>query len=134
MWTALGRAPCSYSSASRTSRTTVAGSAAMAASAAAVSTSRIDDLAWASRSRKVGMVGDPHEEASGADSRNPAAQVDIPVPGSALHQRGEHIADRLADHGIGDAVVRGGLGVDDDDSGTGPGGHVDQVAGRGHGE
>ncbi len=81
MCTALGRAPCSYSSASRTSSTTVAGLAVSAASAPAVSTSRIEALASASRSRKVGMVVDPHE--TGVQTVvNPTAKVDIPVTGA----------------------------------------------------
>src|SRR5665213_3094453 len=55
MWTAPGRAPCSYSSGSRTSRTTV-GPAAISAAAAEGSTSRMDDLALASISLNVGTA------------------------------------------------------------------------------
>src|SRR3954470_22228452 len=56
MCTAPGRAPCSYSSGSRTSRTTVPGRAAMASAAPAVSTSRIWDLVSFSSSRKLAIV------------------------------------------------------------------------------
>src|ERR1700682_3436232 len=55
MCTAPGRAPCSYSSGSRTSRTTV-GPAAISSAAAAGSTSRMDDLALASISLNVGTA------------------------------------------------------------------------------
>ena len=55
MCTAPGRAPCSYSSGSRTSRITV-GPVAISSSAAAGSTSRMDDLALASISLNVGTT------------------------------------------------------------------------------
>ena len=55
MWTASGSAPCSYSSGSRTSSTTV-GLAAISSSACAGSTSRTSALAAASISLKVGTA------------------------------------------------------------------------------
>src|ERR1700722_1528936 len=56
MCTAPGRAPCSYSSASRTASTTTPGWATSSA-APAVSTSRMRLLVSRSRSRKLGIAG-----------------------------------------------------------------------------
>ena len=60
MWITSSSAPCSYSSGSRTSRTTVAGFAAMRCSASAVSISVIWAFAAASRSRKDAIGSKPY--------------------------------------------------------------------------
>src|SRR5690606_22039832 len=118
MKTEPGIAPCSNSSASRTSRT-IAPSARMR-SAVAVSTSRISCFVLCSSYRKL-LIG-PHVLAVSVRPApsNPTKLVNystdrvVPRPGSEAEQAGEHLADRSADH-RGVVVVGGGLAVDDHD-------------------
>ena len=113
MCSAPGRAPCSYSSGSRTSSRTVPGRRRMS-SAVAVSTSRISLLALANRSRKLDMVEKPTWWV-GIALRPQSADSS---PDQARHDLRQEVADRAPQHDVGEHVHLGGLGVQDDHVGA----------------
>src|SRR3954452_18284067 len=90
---ALGSAPCSYSSGSRTSSTTTPGFDSHSDSAVAESTSVTRDLAWARSSRNDGM---PKSYLLGQELCD-AEEV------------GEHVGDRAPDDVVGEVVHLGGV-------------------------
>src|SRR6476469_2143805 len=115
MWTAPGSAPWSYSSGSRTSRTTVPVTLRRS-SASAGSTSVIRALVWARRSRKLAMVkayrwGRDSGQAAGARCR---AEAGDEASGQG-DEGGEEIGDGPDQDRVGEAVHPCGLAVDDDD-------------------
>ena len=111
---APGMAPCSNSSASRTSSTMVPGRR-RSSSASAVSTWRISALVAASSSRKLGM-----------DQKAYRSGRDFPQ----RRRSTEELADRAPEHDVGDVVEVGRLAVDDDHGGAGPLGDRDHAGGR----
>ena len=102
MCTAPGSAPCSYSSGSRTSSTTAPGCGDGGLGLGGVDLADaalglVEQLAEAGHGRKAYLAG----------VRNST-------------KRRQHLADRLPEHGVGDAVEGRRLAVDDHQPGAGP--------------